>query len=142
MPDHVHLIAQPLDKPSEGIRSLSNTDLGTAVRPSSRRQDARTGHAGDRVASPCRRSELVCWDLSAILHSVKSFSAKVINRIEGTCGLPVWQTECYDRIIRDEQEFVARLTYLCNNPARSGLIEQAEEYPWLWVAEGLLSRSE
>jgi DNA modification methylase/REP element-mobilizing transposase RayT len=86
------------------------------------------------------------WDISVILHSVKSFSANEINKVEGKTGTPVWQTESYDRIVRDSTELVNELAYLNHNPVKAGLVEPAssrlveeeeETYPYLYNAPEL-----
>lgn len=67
MPDHVHVLAQPLALPeSEGV-----------------------------------------YDLAEIIHSVKSFSVHQINIQRGRKG-SIWQDERFDRIIRDEMEFLEK----------------------------------
>jgi REP element-mobilizing transposase RayT len=88
MPDHVHLLSQPMIKDKDGT-----------------------------------------FDLAEILHSVKSFSAHRINQLERTKG-SVWQDERYDRIIRDEKEFIEKWNYIRNNPVKNGLCEKAEDYSW------------
>src|SRR5205807_6858442 len=53
--------------------------------------------------------------LSDILHSWKSFTAKEINRINGTKGT-LWQDEHYDRIVRDFAELQRYRDYIARNP--------------------------
>jgi carbamoylphosphate synthase large subunit/REP element-mobilizing transposase RayT len=60
------------------------------------------------------------FELSAILHSWKSFSAKEINRITKTKGT-VWQDESYDRIVRDFDELTTYRAYIANNPKKARL---------------------
>jgi REP element-mobilizing transposase RayT len=55
--------------------------------------------------------------LSAILHSIKSFTAKKINTLMGRKG-SVWQDESFDRIVRDENEFLEKWNYIRNNPVK------------------------
>ncbi|MBI4494220.1 MAG: transposase [Chloroflexi bacterium] len=69
--------------------------------------------------------------LSEILHSSKSFTAHQINKARGRRG-SVWQDERYDRIVRDEAEFLEKWTYIANNPRNAGLVESMEEYPGLY----------
>jgi len=90
MPDHVHLLAQPLNHPEDGS-----------------------------------------IDLGEIIHSVKSFSAHQINRSRRRRGA-VWEQERYDRIIRDEPEFLEKWQYIRNNPLKQGLVSAAEDYAWLY----------
>jgi putative transposase len=90
LPDHVHVLAQPLPRPEGGI-----------------------------------------YNLAEILHSVKRHSARVINQLRGTQGA-LWQDERYDRIVRDEAEFLEKWNYIRNNPVKSGLADSPENYPWLY----------
>lgn len=71
------------------------------------------------------------FNLGEILQSVKGFSAWKINRhrrVQGT----LWQDERYDRIVRDEVEFLEKWNYIRNNPVKSGLADSPENYPWLY----------
>jgi putative transposase len=90
MPNHVHVIAQPLTLPD-----------GRAI------------------------------NLSSIIHSVKTFTARTINAQRGVRG-SLWQDERYDRIIRDELELLQKWQYLRHNPMERGLASSPEGYPWLY----------
>ncbi|MFC1834553.1 transposase [Thermodesulfobacteriota bacterium] len=68
--------------------------------------------------------------LDKILHSWKSFSAKVIRRI-GERTVPVWQDEYFDRIVRDEAELIQKAGYIVGNPVRRW--PEIEDYPWVWL---------
>jgi len=65
--------------------------------------------------------------LSSILHSIKSFSANRINALMGRKG-QVWQEESFDRIIRDENEFLEKWNYIRNNPVKRELAGSPEEW--------------
>lgn len=93
LPDHIHVLAQPLPRPEGGVFSLAE-----------------------------------------IMHSVKRHSARVINQLQGTQG-PLWQDERYDRIVRDEAEFLEKWHYIRNNPVKAGLTATPEDYPWLYERE-------
>ncbi|MCS6795586.1 MAG: transposase [Raineya sp.] len=54
--------------------------------------------------------------LSEIVRQFKTFSARRINELRQTKGVPVWQRNYYERIIRDEKEFLAVQRYIYNNP--------------------------
>ena len=90
MPNHVHVIAQPLTLPDGRVINLSS-----------------------------------------IIHSVKTFTARTINAQRGVQG-PFWQDERYDRIIRDEPELLQKWQYLRHNPVEKGLASSPEDYPWLY----------
>jgi putative transposase len=90
MPDHVHVMAQPLPHPEGGI-----------------------------------------YHLAEILHSVKSFTSHKITDSRGMKG-SLWQDERYDRIVRDEAEFLEKWSYIRNNPVKAGLADRPENYAWLY----------
>jgi len=71
--------------------------------------------------------------LSEILHSIKRNSAKRINELRGRSGA-VWQHESFDRIIRNEREFLAKLDYMANNPIKEDLDAEGR-YRWWWDEE-------
>ena len=60
------------------------------------------------------------FELSQIVHSWKSFTAKKINRELGRTG-SVWQQETYDHIIRSKTEYLDLMDYVWNNPVKAGL---------------------
>jgi len=86
MPDHVHVLATPLE------------------------------------ASPGR-----WFPLSEIVRSIKVGSALTINRGRGSKGA-LWQSESFDRIVRDDREFHEKEGYVIENALRAGLVED----PWQW----------
>jgi leucyl-tRNA synthetase/REP element-mobilizing transposase RayT len=61
-------------------------------------------------------------ELSKLLHSWKSFTAKEINKVRQTEG-PVWQDEYFDRIIRGPLHLWAVRSYILHNPSMAGLAE-------------------
>ena len=70
--------------------------------------------------------------LSKIMHSIKSFTAHEINKIANKKG-KLWQDENFDRVIRDEEEFLEKVNYIANNPIKGNLAERYENYKWLYV---------
>lgn len=54
--------------------------------------------------------------LPEIVRPFKTFSAQRINQIRQTPGIPVWQRNYWDRIIRDESELNRIGEYIINNP--------------------------
>ena len=87
LPDHVHILAQPLPKGEKGA-----------------------------------------FDLAEIIHSVKSFSSQKINQLNGNSG-SLWQDERYDRIVRDEAEFLEKWQYIRNNPVKEALAAPRKNIP-------------
>ncbi len=54
--------------------------------------------------------------LSEIIRALKTFSARQINRSRGTSGIPVWQRNYYEHIVRNETELSRINKYIMNNP--------------------------
>ena len=67
--------------------------------------------------------------LSRVLHSLKSYTAKEINRLLGKSG-EFWQSESYDRIVRSEAELEHFRTYIRENPAKAGITLSNVAYSW------------
>src|ERR1700683_3423159 len=67
-------------------------------------------------------------NLTSVMHSWKSFSAKHANKILGTHGA-FWQREYYDHLIRGEEEFERAIRYVAENPAKANL----SHWDWVWV---------
>ena len=83
------------------------------------------------LMQPLSKSEDEYWSLSSILHSIKSYSAKQIPKVMKHIGT-VWQDERYDRIIRNDEEFLNTWEYIRQNPVRASLAKTPEDYPFLW----------
>jgi RecG-like helicase/REP element-mobilizing transposase RayT len=75
--------------------------------------------------------ESVFFSLSKILHSIKSFTATRINKIDKTKE-PLWETESFDRLIRSETDLQEKFNYITRNPWDAGVAKQNEDYPWVW----------
>lgn len=56
--------------------------------------------------------------LPEIVRAFKSFSARRINRLRRTDGIPVWQRNYYEHIIRNEREMDRISRYIESNPSR------------------------
>ena len=56
--------------------------------------------------------------LSEIVRALKTFSARRINALRGTPGVPVWQRNYYEHIIRTERALNAIRRYIAENPLR------------------------
>ncbi|MGD1716461.1 transposase [Dapis sp. BLCC M172] len=54
--------------------------------------------------------------LPEIIRSFKTFSARKINRLRQTKGVPVWQRGYYEHIIRSETSLNNIREYIFNNP--------------------------
>jgi RecG-like helicase/REP element-mobilizing transposase RayT len=74
------------------------------------------------------------FPLSKILHSIKSFTASRINKVENSTGA-VWETESFDRLIRSDRDLQEKFHYIIRNPWDSGVAGPNEDYPWIWTQE-------
>lgn len=72
------------------------------------------------------------WSIPQMMQNVKSVSAHRINELLGRSG-PVWQRECFDRIVRSQESFREKHAYLVENPRVAGLVEDPLQYRWLWL---------
>ena len=70
--------------------------------------------------------------LSKIMKGLKGVSSRNINKIRVTKG-SIWLDESYDRILRNEQEFLEKMNYILNNPAKQGLTDNPLTYHGLFI---------
>ena len=67
---------------------------------------------------------------SKLLGSLKGATARRANLLLRRAGLPVWQDESYDHLVRDGEEFRRIQRYIEYNPVAAGLVARPEEYVW------------
>lgn len=105
MSNHVHVVFTPLAK-----------------------QSTRTG-----VVNPTEytaQTKDLCYNsLSSIMHSLKGYTAHKANSLLGRTGA-FWQSESYDHIVRDSDEWQRIITYVLNNPVKVGLVDTWEKWKW------------
>ncbi len=112
MPNHVHGIVVLIDDGRGGSSAPDNVNLPDGIlagKPS----------LPDKETRPYGKPEKH-HPLSEIIRAFKSFSAKRINVLRKTPGIPVWQRNYYERIIRNEREMDAIWRYIEANPANWG----------------------
>ncbi len=115
MPNHVHAVIMLNDgrggsigeAPESHITISGNEPLpdGTQTRP------YRPGGAQTRPYMALKRHPL-----SEIVRAFKSFSARRINALRRTAGIPVWQRNYYEHIIRNDDEHNRIQIYIESNP--------------------------
>ena len=72
--------------------------------------------------------------LFRITQSIKSTTGIDSNRIlERTNGEKFWQRETYDRLIRDEKEFIQKMHYTLNNPVKVGLVKNWRDWEFNYL---------
>src|SRR5262245_13760076 len=74
------------------------------------------------------------WSLTELMRSLKSSTAREINRAERKTGA-VWEKETFDRYIRSDSDLTEKFHYILRNPWDEGVAKQNEDYPWIWTAE-------
>ncbi len=81
-----------------------------------------------------QQGEPVFWPLSEIIHSIKSFAAKEVNKLENVAGI-LWQDERFDRYIRSDADLQEKFRYVCANPWKAGIVNEQTPYRWLWTPD-------
>ncbi len=116
MPDHVHILLRPRpwrSAPMQG-KIASPTDSNSGADES-------------------------YFTLTEILRSIKGIAGRKINLLNKRTG-SIWQKESFDRIVRDENEWLEKYQYVRNNAIKAGLTERPEEYPWLLERDDFIKR--
>jgi putative transposase len=73
--------------------------------------------------------QIAGFPLGEVVHSWKSFTAKAINKRQGSTGA-VWAPDYFDRFIRDEAHYAVAIRYIEDNPIKAGLAHGAAEWPF------------
>jgi putative transposase len=77
------------------------------------------------------------FELEDEVGAIKRTTSRFINQHEQIAG-PLWQQECYDRIIRDEEHLYRVVQYIGNNPRKANVPEDQWQR-WMnpdWEAAG------
>ncbi len=78
--------------------------------------------------------ESVFWPLPELFRSIKSFTAREINKTEGTSGA-VWEKESFDRYVRSDRDLEKKFQYIVRNPWDAHVVAVGEDYAWVWTGE-------
>jgi len=114
METHVHIILRPLS--AQARRPVP--PLGRPVPPANKANSKLVG------------ADSAFYSLAQITHSIKSYSANRIQKLLHRNG-SAWLDESYDRIVRDDEEYLEKMNYVINNPVKADLVEKPEDYKWL-----------
>ncbi len=77
------------------------------------------------------------WNPEKLLQAIKRFTATVLSKHGITTG-HFWQTESYDRIVRDRKELRVYRQYIDQNPLKARLSESSfSVYQAPWITEAL-----
>ncbi len=72
---------------------------------------------------------VVGHSLSDVVHSWKSFTSSVANRMLRRSGA-FWMADYYDRFIRNASHLASVRHYIAENPVKAGLVDDASNWPW------------
>jgi RecG-like helicase/REP element-mobilizing transposase RayT len=78
------------------------------------------------------------WSLTDLMRSLKSYTAREINRIERQQGA-VWEKETFDRYIRSDRDLEEKFRYIVRNPWEARIVGPDDSYPWVWTPDVELS---
>jgi len=104
MPNHLHGIIEIAGIPVGTIHELPQDEL-----PHHELSDV------DDTASRTQRRNML---LPKIIGRFKMQTAKAINKSRATPGIPVWQRNYYEHVIRDEADYGRIAEYIADNPRR------------------------
>ena len=105
MPNHLHGILAIID----------NDDKGTGFEEGMNE----LMHFTERVSLRTEQyGKPVSGSIPTIIRSFKATVTKQINILRGTPGVPVWQRNYWERVIRNEVEYQKFSAYIQNNPAK------------------------
>ena len=134
-----------LDKAQYGPRWLLDHRVGHLVADALRYRDGKVytlysscvmpNHV-HAVLKPLNREDGKAYPLPSILRSLKGYTARKANAILGRTGA-FWQSESYDRVIRDDEDLIHMIEYVLDNPVKAGLVSRWEDWPWSYLRSGL-----
>ena len=108
MANHVHVVFAPLPIQSLNVaRTFSLRDNDNDAQTKSLRYNT----------------------LSSIMQSLKGYTARKANQHLGRSGA-FWQHESYDHCVRNPNELKRIITYVLNNPVKTGLVNEWQKWPW------------
>jgi putative transposase len=87
------------------------------------------------LLTPKEKNEGGYYSLTEILHSLKSFTSNRINRFLNRKGT-LWQDDYFNRIVRDEGEFLEKWNYIRNNPVKKELCQHPDEWDAFYEYQG------
>ncbi|MDQ6624725.1 MAG: DEAD/DEAH box helicase [Verrucomicrobiota bacterium] len=82
---------------------------------------------------PKRGDSEIVWSLTELLRSLKTFTAKEINKLTGSRGA-VWEKETFNRYVPSDHDLAEKFSYIVQNPWEAGVVEVEQQYPWIWTS--------
>ncbi|HLU69400.1 MAG TPA: transposase [Fibrobacteria bacterium] len=124
MPNHLHAIIwiaenvpDSADAESGGAHGCAPNEHNTHAEAHDRAPNVYDARKGAHSRAPLRRTNR---SLGSFIAGFKSIVTKRINIARGTPGIPVWQRNYYERVVRDEQALRTIRRYIRDNPANWG----------------------
>jgi REP element-mobilizing transposase RayT len=77
--------------------------------------------------TPCEKIHSPAQTLGGIVRGFKASTTRLINELQGTPGIRLWQRNYYEHIIRNENELARIREYIANNPAQWALDRENPE---------------
>ena len=68
-------------------------------------------------------------DAADLIRFVQRFKQVTAFDFKGDTGLRLWQQSFYDHVLRVEEDLADVAAYILNNPLRSGLAVNSDDYP-------------
>ena len=115
MPNHIHGIIIIKYKRQRPVGAYCNTPPGKPGRANI--NSPLRGKHLDKFKSPSQT-------IGSIIRGFKSSSTKKINILRETPGMPVWQRNYHDHVIRDEKDLYSKRKYIRENPLKWELDEE------------------
>jgi len=131
-----------LDAGENGPRWLARPEIAKIVHDAIRHRDGNVYHLSascvmpnhvHMLLSPQQVEDESLLTLAAVLKSLKGYTAWRCNKALGRHGR-FWQEESFDRVVRDVREFDRTVGYIASNPVKAGLVSDALDWPWTYVA--------
>jgi REP element-mobilizing transposase RayT len=109
MPNHVHGIIM--------LNDVGSVGAGLPGLPDQIGDNAAANSEASRYAArPAPTRPAQRYPLSEIIRAFKTYSARRINAARSLKGIPVWQRNYYEHIIRNDREYEAIRKYILDNP--------------------------
>jgi len=120
MPNHVHLLIEPLILDS----SIISVEGPPVWPPLFYTDEGRQLLCGGRAPE-----EIKWYTIERILQPMKASTGRLINKLRGVSGT-FWNQESYDHWIRNGEEYCRVISYIDNNPVKAGLCREASHWKW------------
>ena len=117
-------------------RILACADVAAILQDEFACAQARHGwHIGRYVIMPdhahffCRPARTALKPLPGFMRQWKQWTSKKIAACLG-CNSPIWQKEFFDHLLRSDESYAEKWSYVSNNPVRAGLVARVEDWPY------------